>query len=92
MVKHLHKYLNLDQDDVLILKMNVPAHVSLMDDANYQCYLNEEEYEYYGDLVKKTPFRLGAPQPGNWHLVIEQENPRMALDVSVSVVKNRRMR
>jgi len=46
-VKHLHKYLNLDQDDVLILKMNVPAHVSLMDDANYQCYLNEEEYEYY---------------------------------------------
>jgi hypothetical protein len=85
--RHLHRYLELNGHDSIMLHFNSPAYVYLMDDTNYRLYLDEKEYEYYGDLVQKTPFRVRAPGAGRWHLVIEQKNPAHTLSVTVQIVR-----
>ena len=86
--QHLHKYIALNERDIVKLHFNVPAYVYLMDDTNYGFYLARKQYEYYGDLVKKTPFMVRAPEAGKWHLVIERQNPAETLSVAVQIVQD----
>lgn len=87
--KHLHKAIELTTSDELKIGLTAPAHVYLLDDDNYSLYLDEQEFEYYGDTVHQSPYRLRAPQSGVWHLVIEQADPADSLNVAVEIVKPR---
>jgi hypothetical protein len=82
---HLHKALNVNEKDIIAVKLSGDAFVMLMDDGNYNLYLNDRECEYYGREVKRSPYRLRAPFPGRWHLVIQQSDPAQPLDVSIRI-------
>ena len=86
---HLHKTLNLAVGDELRIGLTAAAHVYLMDGENYAAYQEGEEFEYYGETVRRSPYRIGAPGPGVWHLVIEQVDPAESLNVAVELVSPR---
>jgi hypothetical protein len=85
-MNHLHKYLTLSQNDMLKIHLSNPAQVMLLDDKNYSLYKDEMEYDYYGKLVKRSPFIIKAPHVGDWHLVIEQADSRQDLSVNVQII------
>jgi hypothetical protein len=85
-MNHLHKQLELTELDVLKVHLTNPAQVMLMDDENYERYRAEQEYDYYGSLVKRSPFAMRAPHSGSWHLVIEQADPARDVAVNVQII------
>jgi hypothetical protein len=85
-MNHLHKYLALNQRDVLKIHLSNPAQVMLLDDKNYSLYKDEMEYDFYGKLAKRSPFIIKAPHAGNWHLVIEQADSGQDLSVNVQII------
>ncbi len=89
MSAHLHKVLNLEEGDELRVGLTAAANVYLVDEANYALYLENQEFEYYGGTAKQSPYRLLAPGPGVWHLVIEQVDSRESLSVAVQIISVR---
>ncbi|MEJ2662543.1 MAG: DUF1883 domain-containing protein [Spirochaetia bacterium] len=85
-MNHLHKNLSLTESDILKVHLTNPAYVMLMDEENYALYQAEDEYDYYGDLAKNTPFTIRAPGSGSWHLVIEQADPTQDVAVNVQII------
>jgi hypothetical protein len=83
---HLHKTLDLDGRDVVQVTVNTAAYVYLMDDENYALYLDDQEFEYYGGRIDRSPHRTRAPFAGIWHLVIEQVDPRIPMTAGVQVI------
>lgn len=83
---HLHKTLNLDTSDVVQVEVSSPAHIYLMDEPNYNLYRDDDEFEYYGDTVKRSPYQIRPPHAGIWHLVIEQADPSAPLSASVQIM------
>lgn len=67
----LHKDLALSKDDVVEVILDHAANVQLMDDPNYTHYRAGRQYKYFGGYVTQSPFRLSAPFPGRWHLVVD---------------------
>jgi len=87
---HLHKVIRLNMSDTLQVGLTAAAHVMLMDENNYRAYVDEEDFEYYGREVKRTPYRTRPPAAGTWHLVIEQIDTEAPLSASVQIVGARR--
>ncbi len=87
--KHLHKTLNLTTEDEIRIGLTAAAHVYLLDEENYGLYLDEQEFEYYGETVHRSPYRIKAPRAGVWHLVVEQADPEDSLNVAVEIVSPR---
>jgi hypothetical protein len=58
-----------------------------MDDENYRLYQGGEEYDYFGDLVKRSPYSIDAPAAGYWHLVIEPLVEGVPLTVAVQKIE-----
>ncbi|MBN2736220.1 MAG: DUF1883 domain-containing protein [Spirochaetales bacterium] len=85
-MQHLHKLMRLTTRDVVEVNLRAPAYVFLMDEDNYQLYLDDAEFEYYGGLVRNSQIQLRAPFLDQWHLVIEQENKADDLQVSIRIV------
>jgi hypothetical protein len=83
---HLHKTLELASGALVRVSVTARAFIALMDDENYELYLADEDFEYYGDTASRSPFDLSAPAPGVWHLVIEQDDPSEQLTVGVQIV------
>ena len=87
MKPHLHKTLNLAERDAAAVYLDEMAFVFFADDDNYQKYLNDDTYDYYGTIVEESPFFIAPPAPGIWNLVIEQKDPEKSLDVRVEIIK-----
>ena len=86
MPQHLHRYLSLTDSDIVKVTLQGRAYVMLMDDQNYGNYNNGDDYDYYGQLVKRSPCQMRAPFPGSWHLVIEQADPAGDVMAHVQIV------
>jgi len=63
--------LDLGPSDVVEVELDKEANVRLLDGINFAKYRRGERHTYYGGLAKVSPFRLSAPRPGHWHLVID---------------------
>jgi hypothetical protein len=63
--------LHLNTGDVVEITLDKQANVRLLDDSNFSNYKRGAQHRYYGGLVTTSPFRLPAPQAGQWHLVID---------------------
>lgn len=72
---YLHKVLDLHEGDVVEVTLNAPANVMLLDPSNFSKYKDHAFYRYHGGYVKKSPFRVPAPHPGEWHLVVNLAGP-----------------
>ncbi|MEU9686768.1 DUF1883 domain-containing protein [Amycolatopsis japonica] len=53
------------------------ARILLMDAENYQAYLDEEEYDFYGGFWESSPVTLDVPYDGFWYLVIDSYRGRI---------------
>lgn len=42
-----------------------------MDADNYQAYLDEDEYQWYGEFWETSPITLEIPYDGYWYLVVD---------------------
>ena len=91
MKPHLHKVLRLYPDDVLGVYTDNPAFVFFADEDNYDRYLNDFDFDYFGTAVKKSPFYMAPPEPGVWHVVVEQSDPALTINVRLAVVRREEM-
>jgi hypothetical protein len=66
--------------------VNTAAYVYLLDQENYILYQAEQEFEYYGDRVSSSPYRIRPPFAGIWNLVIEQADPSVPLTAGVQII------
>ncbi len=70
-MEYLHKEFELGEGDVVEVTLaGNAANVLLLDDANFQNYLQGKHYDYEGAYVRTSPFRMQAPHPGRWHLIV----------------------
>lgn len=63
--------LRLNKNDVVEVTLDRQANVRLLDKSNYNSYQRGLRHRYYGGLADRSPFRLTAPQPGDWYLVVD---------------------
>ena len=67
----LHQELDLKPGDVVEVTLDHPANVQLLDPSNFLAYRQRQPYRYVGGYATRSPFRVEAPHPGKWHLVID---------------------
>lgn len=49
------------------------ANVRLIDSSNFSNYKNGRQHRYYGGLAKQSPVRIGIPNSGHWHVVVDMQ-------------------
>jgi len=86
MPPHLHRLLSLNKSDTVKVQLNGHAHVMLMDERNYAHYNDGGDFDFFGKLVKQSPCLIAVPATGEWHLVIEQEDPRKDVTAHIQVI------
>ena len=57
--------------------VNFIAYVRLLDDYNYNLYVDRGEYSFYGGRQTQSPCRIGIPESGHWHLVVDNDGEEM---------------
>jgi len=56
---------------VVEVTLNFSANVYLLDDSDFDDYLNCRNFSYYGGRPTQTPYRIKIPNSGHWHLVVD---------------------
>lgn len=59
------------------ITVNFIAYVRLLDDYNYSLYVDRGEYSFYGGRQTQSPCRIGIPESGHWHLVVDNDGDEM---------------
>jgi len=59
------------------------ANVRLMDTSNFNSYRSGRRHNYYGGLVKRSPFRVQVPRSGNWHITVDMAGLRGTVKSSI---------
>jgi hypothetical protein len=67
----LHKDLGLDGEEIVEVTLDSAANVKLMDSSNFSSYRGGRRHEYYGGHITRTPFRIGIPRAGHWHVAVD---------------------
>jgi hypothetical protein len=72
-MEYLHKEFDLAAgDSIEVTLAGNAANVLLLDEDNFQKYRQGKPYHHDGGgYVRTSPFRIQAPQPGRWHLVVD---------------------
>jgi hypothetical protein len=71
-MEYLHKEFDLAEGDIVEVTLaGNAANVLLLDAANFENYQQGKPYRYYGGYARTSPFRIQAPGPGRWHLVVD---------------------
>jgi len=86
-MNYLHYDLQLNLNDIVEVTLDKQANVRLLDEANFSSYKGGRQHQYYGGLVKKSPFRIRAPHSGHWHVVIDLGGYAGTVRASVNVVR-----
>jgi len=85
---HLHKIINFDPGDTIKIELKGSAIVSFMDDENYERYIGDFEYDFFGKEISESPFIMAPPSEGRWHLVIEQTDIPKEMEVHVQIMSD----
>ena len=85
MKHHLHKVMELQNYHYVEIYCDSEALIFITDDDNYNNYILDEDYDYYGDEVRTSPFFIAPPHAGRWHLVVEQLNPKTTLNIRIQI-------
>ena len=84
-MNYLHSELDLRKGDVVVVKLDSQANVLLMDQPNFDAYLNSTSYRYFGGHAETSPVRLVAPRSGRWHVVVDLGGYAGTVKASVQV-------
>ncbi|MFD2679323.1 DUF1883 domain-containing protein [Bacillus seohaeanensis] len=81
---HAHKFLNAG--DIVRVTLDRQANVLLLNDINHSNYRCGKGFEYYGGPATKTPFDIGVPYSGHWHVVIDLGGAAGQLRYNIEVI------
>jgi hypothetical protein len=56
---------------VVVSLAGTEANVLLLDRNNLQRYKGGGQFEYFGGLAQRSPYRLAVPRAGHWFVVID---------------------
>lgn len=62
---------NLNQGQVVEIRLSASANVRLLDSSNYSNYKNGRKHKYYGGYVTRSPYRITVPRTGHWFVTID---------------------
>lgn len=62
---------------IVEVELNYSANIYLLEDENYEKYLDCDDYTYYGGLATVSPYRIKIPHSGFWHLAIDNGDDDM---------------
>lgn len=86
-MEYLHKELDLSEGDVVEVTLaGNAANVLLLDSMNFENYRAGRAYSYHGGYVRTSPYRIQAPRPGRWHLVVDLGGAAGRVQASVRVI------
>ena len=88
-MEHLHFPITASSGDTVVVSLDSQANVRLLDSSNYSKYCRGERHEFYGGLVKASPFRLSVPRTGAWHVAIDLGGYAGNIRAGVNVVSSR---
>jgi len=84
---HLHKSLNLGENEIVKLELDAPATAYLLDGDNYHLFMQNRPYRSHGTEITSSPFLMSPPHAGAWDLVIFTKVPGVPLHAGISVVE-----
>ena len=85
---HLHKIVNFDSNDTVNIEFKGTAFIAFMDDENYEKYIGDFEYDFFGKECSESPFVLAPPSEGRWHLIIEHRDLPEEMVVHVQIMSD----
>ena len=85
-VTHLHRSLQLNENEVIKVILDIPANVYLLEGANYHLFMQDRPYDFHGAEVEKFPFLMSPPHPGKGELVIFSSTPGVKVSAEISIV------
>ena len=68
---YIHDVLEIGPEQVVKVRLNRRANVMLLDEENYEHYLNGEHFYYRGGFADDREADLQVPRQGIWHLVVD---------------------
>jgi hypothetical protein len=85
-MQYLHYTITAGNSNIVQVTLDSWANVQLLDEANYQNYINGRKYTYYGGQATVSPFNIRPPYTNNWHLVIDKGGYTGSVKASVKVI------
>ena len=61
---------NLTPGQTVEITLDHAANVLLLDKSNFASYQQGKPYKYYGGWITTSPYLLGIPYAGHWHIAI----------------------
>jgi len=64
-MEYLHREFDLSEGDAVEVTLaGNAANVQLLDEDNFQKYLQQKPYQYTGGYARTSPFRIQVPRSG----------------------------
>ncbi|WP_050616186.1 DUF1883 domain-containing protein [Bacillus testis] len=87
-MNHSDYQIELSMWDSVVIKLDRPALVMLMDDKNYANYLKGSKFRYYGGHTDQNTMRIPAPNSGHWHVIIKKSGSVGPIKHSIQIIRN----
>ncbi|HEV7586445.1 MAG TPA: DUF1883 domain-containing protein [Solirubrobacteraceae bacterium] len=76
---------NLRAGQTIEVQLDLAANVVLLDPTNFNLYRSGQPFSFFGGHVRQSPYRLGVPSDGHWHLAIDLGGRAGTIKTSVRV-------
>lgn len=83
----LHTEVDAGPHDVVRVTLDKQANVKMMDGTNFRRYRDGQGHQYYGGLVKVSPYNLRPPYRGRWHVTVDLGGYPGTVRSSVTVLR-----
>ena len=83
---HIHKALQISENQLLRVDSDQAVKVYLLDHTNYLMFIQDRPYEFCGKQVSDFPFLMKPPHQGSWDLVIIPQVPGTKVHTQIAVV------
>ena len=77
----------VDEGNILEVTLDKPAHVLIMDDANYEFFKNRQTYSSVVNKVTESPYKVKLPRSAHWFVVIDLDGKQGTVASSVKVYR-----
>ena len=61
------------------------ANVMLLDDTNYNNYINERQFQYHGGKSDISPYNIRPPYQGHWYVVVDRGGYPGNINVKINI-------
>ena len=61
------------------------ANVMLLDDINYNNYINGRQFKYFGGKAEISPYNIRPPSQGHWYVVVDRGGHPGNINVKINI-------